>query len=72
MVCWRIKFSGGTSFIPKICHVHYPEIAPIVKATAEQFNIPYLESKTFGSALQSHIKTLKRLGKMPVLDEIMG
>lgn len=57
---------------PKICHVHYPEIAPIVKATAEQFNIPYLESKTFGSALQSHIKTLKRLGKMPVLDEIMG
>lgn len=52
--------------------MHYPEIAPIVKSTAESFNIPYLENKTFGTALQSHIKTLKRLGKMPVLDEIMG
>jgi linoleoyl-CoA desaturase len=75
LLSWYV---GGLNFqvehhlFPKICHVHYPEIAPIVKATAESFGVPYLENKTFGIALGSHVKTLKRLGKMPVLDDIMG
>ena len=47
---------------PKICHVHYPEISKIVKETAKQHNVPYIENKTFLSALKSHSKMLKKYG----------
>lgn len=45
---------------PKICHIHYPAIAGIVQQTAREFNLPYLESPTFGLALQSHYRMLKK------------
>ncbi|MGY0037784.1 fatty acid desaturase family protein [Pedobacter sp. NJ-S-72] len=48
---------------PKICHIHYPAIGKIVKETAEEFNLPYIESITFTAALQSHYRTLRKLGK---------
>ena len=60
---------GGLNFqvehhlFPKICHIHYKKIAPIVKQTAEEFNLPYLESKTFGGALLSHIRLMRKLGR---------
>ncbi|QCR22453.1 acyl-CoA desaturase [Pontibacter sp. SGAir0037] len=48
---------------PKVSHVHYPAISVIVKQTAQEFNLPYLESKSFWTAIQSHYKVLKKLGK---------
>ena len=57
---------------PKICHVHYPAISPIVKATAEEFSVPYLDNTTFREALNSHLVTLKRFGSVPALDEILA
>lgn len=57
---------------PKICHVHYPKIAPIVKQTAQEFGVPYLENDTFIDALRSHIRLLRDYGKMPSLDEAIG
>lgn len=48
---------------PKICHIHYPNIAPIVKQTAKEFNLPYHEYPTFRSAVYSHYQMLKKLGK---------
>jgi linoleoyl-CoA desaturase len=48
---------------PKICHIHYPAIARIVKDTAQEFNLPYIESPTFSQALQSHFRMLKKLGQ---------
>jgi len=71
-------YVGGLNFqvehhlFPRICHVHYPKIAPIVKATAEEFGIPYLENPTFSIALSSHVATLRRLGTLPDLDEAIG
>jgi linoleoyl-CoA desaturase len=71
-ISWYV---GGLNFqvehhlFPTICHVHYPKIAPIVKATAEQFGVPYLENKTFWQALNSHIVTLIRFGKTPSMNE---
>ncbi|MEJ2882876.1 fatty acid desaturase family protein [Pedobacter sp. GR22-6] len=62
-------FCGGLNrqiehhLFPKICHIHYPEIGKIVKQTALEFNLPYIESITFSDALVSHYKTLRRLGK---------
>jgi len=71
-------YVGGLNFqvehhlFPKISHVHYPSIAPIVEATAAEFNIPYLQHKSFLSALRAHITFLKKLGRLPNIDEAIG
>ena len=74
-ISWYI---GGLNFqvehhiFPTICHVHYPEISEIVKSTAAEFGIPYLENRTFYDALKSHVRTLKRFGELPSLNEAIG
>lgn len=71
---WLSWYIGGLNFqiehhlFPKVCHVHYPKLAPIVKQTAEEFGLTYLENKTFFSALKSHVASLKRFG-MPHMNE---
>ncbi|HEY4651326.1 MAG TPA: acyl-CoA desaturase, partial [Pontibacter sp.] len=56
---WLSWYVGGLNFqiehhlFPRICHVHYPALAEIVRETAAEFNIPYLENKTFFSAVRS-------------------
>lgn len=62
-------FCGGLNrqvehhLFPKICHIHYPAIGKIVKTTALEFGLPYIESPTFFSALASHYRMLRKLGK---------
>lgn len=62
-------FLGGLNrqiehhLFPKICHIHYGAISRIVKQTASDFNIPYIESPTFASALKSHFVMLRKFGK---------
>jgi len=46
----------------RICHIHYPEIAPIVQQTCAEYGIPYLINESFTDALASHIRLLKQLG----------
>jgi linoleoyl-CoA desaturase len=66
-------YVGGLNFqiehhlFPNICHVHYRTLSPIVQQTAEEFGIPYNQKATFTDALQSHIRTLKALGREPAL-----
>jgi linoleoyl-CoA desaturase len=48
---------------PTICHVHYSKISEIVKETAAEFNLPYLNKKTFAGALWSHEMMLYKLGR---------
>ena len=75
---WLSWYVGGLNFqiehhlFPRISHVHYPAISGIVKSTAEEFGIPYLENQTFGQALNSHIDFLKKLGRLPDLNEAIG
>lgn len=62
-------YIGGLDFqaihhlFPHISHVHYPDLALIVKQTAAEFEQPYHSQKNVFHAFKSHIKTLKRLGK---------
>lgn len=56
----------------RISHVHYPAISHIVKATAEEYGVPYLESPSLMQALGSHVRALKKFGKLPDLNEVMG
>lgn len=75
LLSWYV---GGLNFqvehhlFPKICHVHYPKISKIVERTAAEFNVPYLQHRTFGRALRSHFATLRRFGHLQPLDELMG
>jgi len=61
-------FVGGLNYqiehhlFPNICHVHYRDIAVIVKSTAAEFNVPYNQHRTFYGALRSHFKVLNSLG----------
>jgi linoleoyl-CoA desaturase len=62
-------FLGGLNrqiehhLFPKICHIHYGKIGPIIKQTALEFNIPYIESPTFLSALHSHFRVLRKFSR---------
>ncbi len=75
---WISWYVGGLNFqiehhlFPTICHVHYPAISDIVKSTAEEFGVPYLENETFGKALKSHMKAIISFGKIPSLNEAIG
>lgn len=73
IVTW---FTGGLNhqvehhLFPNICHVHYPKLADIVSETAREFGIPYYAEPSVASALRSHFKMLKDLGRhktLPVL-----
>lgn len=77
LLSWYV---GGLNFqiehhlFPRICHIHYPALAEIVRQTAEEFDIPYLENKTFLTAVRSHLATLHRFGRLelPHLKEVMA
>jgi len=62
-------FLGGLNMqiehhlFPKVCHIHYRAISRIVKQTAAEFDIPYIENPTFVDALKSHYAMLKKFGK---------
>jgi linoleoyl-CoA desaturase len=62
-------FVGGLNhqiehhLFPHICHIHYKEISKIVKETAKEFNIMYMEISTFREAVKLHAKELKILGQ---------
>jgi len=73
-ISWYV---GGLNFqvehhlFPRICHVHYPAISEIVKTTAEEYNIPYLENKSLTDALNAHVRALKKLG-LPSINEAIA
>lgn len=62
-------FVGGLNhqiehhLFPTICHIHYKNISKIVKDTAKEFNVNYLEIPTFRKAILLHVKELKVLGQ---------
>ena len=64
-------FIGGLNYqvehhlFPNICHVHYRKISTIVKATAEEFGVPYQHQKTFFEAVGNHLRMIRLLGKYP-------
>lgn len=71
-------YLGGLNYqvehhlFPTICHVHYPAISAIVKSTCSEFGVSYLETEGFGQALISHIRTLKRFGGLPGINDAIA
>ncbi|MDB5433714.1 MAG: Linoleoyl-CoA desaturase [Caulobacter sp.] len=48
---------------PEVCHVHYPALTKIAKATAAEFGVPYREIPSMGGALAAHHAMLRRLAR---------
>lgn len=70
-LCGGLNMQVEHHLFPKICHVHYLAISDIVKTTADEFNVPYNENKTFFVALKSHYNILKKLGKESYREAIL-
>lgn len=66
-LCGGLNFQVEHHLYPRICHVHYKHISAIVKETAESFNLRYNDNDSFFSAVASHVRLLKALGRQPVL-----
>lgn len=47
---------------PHICHIHYPQITPIIKQTAKDFGIPYHHS-SFADIYSSHLLHLVKMSR---------
>ena len=65
-------FVGGLNFqvehhlFPRISHVHYPAISKIVRNACHAHGIPYHDFPSMRSAIISHFKLMKQLGKRPL------
>lgn len=63
-------FCGGLNFqiehhlFPQVCHIHYRNISKIVRKTIEDYGLPYHENLTFSAAVLSHLRLLKKLGRV--------
>jgi linoleoyl-CoA desaturase len=61
-------YAGGLNYqiehhlFQHISHIHFPQIAPIVKELTTKYGIPYNVKDSFSSALRSHTQRLKELG----------
>jgi linoleoyl-CoA desaturase len=68
---WFSWYVGGLNFqiehhlFPTICHVHYRNLASIVRRTAEEFSLPYKSTRTFLDAILAHARLMKQLGVRP-------
>jgi linoleoyl-CoA desaturase len=60
---------GGLNFqiehhlFPRICHVNYPALAPLVRQTCREFGLRYAVHDTFLAGIASHYRWLRRLGR---------
>lgn len=60
---------GGLNFqvehhlFPKVCHVHYPALAPIVRDACREFDVPYNTHASVLAGLRSHHRFLRHLGQ---------
>ncbi|MGB8191518.1 MAG: acyl-CoA desaturase [Chitinophagaceae bacterium] len=57
-----LNFHVAHHLFPKVCHVHYKRISPIIKRVALSHGYAYREIPTFFEAIKSHFRLLKQLG----------
>ncbi|HJT76709.1 MAG TPA: acyl-CoA desaturase [Gemmataceae bacterium] len=61
-------FIGGLNFqiehhlFPRICHIHYPMLAPLVEETCREFGLRYVAHKSFLEGVVAHFRWLRRMG----------
>ncbi|MCB9557386.1 MAG: acyl-CoA desaturase [Deltaproteobacteria bacterium] len=62
-------YLGGLNYqiehhlFPRVSHINYPLIAPVVRAVCDRHGVAYRETPSICGALASHWRFLKRLGR---------
>ena len=69
---WLVSFSlGGLNFqrehhlFPKVSHVHYPEIAKVIREVCEEHHVEVCESPSMWQAMRSHYRFVRAMGAKP-------
>jgi linoleoyl-CoA desaturase len=71
-------YLGGLNFqiehhlFARISHVHYPAISPIVAATCQEYDLPYVCYPTVRAALVGHYRFLQRMGRRDATSRACG
>ncbi len=66
LLTWYV---GGLNFqiehhlFPRICHVHYKNLSPIVQELATKYGIPYNNCPSLLNVIRSHYRMLKEFGR---------
>jgi linoleoyl-CoA desaturase len=66
LITW---FVGGLNYqiehhlFPRVCHVHYPALAPIVAQVCREHQVRYFSHRTMSAALRSHFRWLRAMGR---------
>ena len=66
LLTWYV---GGLNFqvvhhlFPKVCHLHYPAIAKLLERVGARHGVTYRWHATLQSAIRSHYRLLRRLGR---------
>lgn len=65
------ELTGGLNFqvehhlFARICHLHYPALAPLVEETCREFGIRYRHHPTLRESVRSHFRWLRQMGRGP-------
>jgi hypothetical protein len=59
--------SSSPALTKRVTQTHYPEIAPIVRKTCEEYEVPYVVLPSFWVALKAHLHYLMVMGGAPDL-----
>jgi linoleoyl-CoA desaturase len=66
---------GGLNFqmvhhlFPKISHIHYPALHKIIRDTCDEYQVQYVEYRSFWKAVGSHLHYLHRMGQKELVEE---
>jgi linoleoyl-CoA desaturase len=62
-------YLGGLNFqvehhlFPRICHLHYPALSPIVEATCRAHGVRYTAQPSLRAAVGANVRWLRALGR---------
>ncbi|MBE9215657.1 acyl-CoA desaturase [Plectonema cf. radiosum LEGE 06105] len=69
-------YLGGLNYqvvhhlFPQICHIHYPQIAPILAQVCQEYDVKYNVYPTFTKALVANYSWLKLMGNPPQISQV--
>jgi linoleoyl-CoA desaturase len=69
-------YLGGLNFqiehhlFPKVCHLHYPALSPIVEQVCREHGVRHSSHARMRDALRSHVRFLKKLGSGAATGEV--
>ncbi len=62
-------YLGGLNFqvehhlFPRVSHIHYPALEPIIRSICLEHDVPHLSYDTLWSAMRAHVRHLRMLGR---------